>query len=153
LEFLVNNKKPAIIVDLDGTLCDVDHRVHHVSGPKKDWIKFNELLVHDKLNHWCFELIEAMSARGYSVIFITGRGEDYRRLTEEWLNKHQISYKHLYMRGVLDHREDADVKEDIYKYVVDKDYRVLFVVDDRKSVVERWRKLELTCLQCAPGNF
>lgn len=149
----MESKKPAIIVDLDGTLCDVDHRVHHVSGPKKDWIKFNELLVHDRLNHWCFELIEAMSNRGYSIIFITGRGEDYRHLTEEWLKKHQVSYNHLFMRGVLDHREDADVKEDIFKFVVDKDYQVLFVVDDRKSVVERWRKLELICLQCAPGNF
>lgn len=149
----MESKKPAIIVDLDGTLCDVDHRVHHVSGAKKDWIQFNELLVHDKLNHWCFELIEAMSARGYSIIFITGRSEGYRDLTEAWLKKHNVSFNLLFMRGVLDHREDADVKEDIYKLVVDKNYRVLFVVDDRKSVVERWRKLELICLQCAPGNF
>ena len=149
----MKSKKNAIIVDLDGTLCDVDHRVHHVSGGKKDWAKFNELLVHDNLNHWCFELIEAMSARGYAIIFITGRAEDYRALTEEWLKKHQVSYNHLYMRGLLDHREDADVKEDIFRYVVDESYQVLFVVDDRKSVVERWRKLDLVCLQCAPGNF
>ena len=143
----------AIIVDLDGTLCDVEHRVHHVQGGRNDWLQFNQLLVHDPLNHWCFELINAMSAQDYKIIFITGRGEAYRELTEAWLAKHQIKFAHLFMRGILDFREDADVKEDIYVQQVQNDYEILFVVDDRKSVVDRWRFLKLICLQCAPGNF
>lgn len=143
----------AIIVDLDGTLCDVEHRVHHVQGDKKDWHQFNQLLVHDELNHWCFELIEAMRTAGYKIIFITGRGEGNRDLTEAWLKKHQVDFDLLYMRGILDQREDADVKEDIYNENVKDKFEVLFVVDDRKSVVDRWRELNLICLQCAPGNF
>lgn len=148
-----NNKMNAILVDLDGTLCDVDHRVHHVQGDKKNWKAFNQLLVHDKLNHWCFELMEAMTTRGYKIIFVTGRNELLRAPTEEWLVKHSVKYEHLYMRGILDNREDADVKEDIYTLMIEQKYQVLFVVDDRKSVVDRWRKLDLICLQCAPGNF
>lgn len=147
------NKVKAIIVDLDGTLCDVEHRVHHVKSNPKNWHMFNQLIVHDSLNHWCFELIEAMAARGYQIYFVTGRAEDTRASTEAWLKKHNISYHQLYMRALLDRREDADVKEDIYKSIVEPVAQVLFIVDDRKSVVERWRKLELTCLQCAPGNF
>lgn len=149
----MNNKIKAIIVDLDGTLCDVEHRVHHVEGPVKNWKSFNELMVHDELNHWCFELMEAMGAKGYRTIFVTGRGEAFRGPTETWLAKHSVKYEHLYMRAVLDQREDSDVKEDIYKQKIEKDYQVLFVVDDRKSVVDRWRELDLVCLQCAPGNF
>ncbi|MBC7538868.1 MAG: hypothetical protein H7281_08605 [Bacteriovorax sp.] len=143
----------AILVDLDGTLCDVEHRVHHVQGANKNWKSFNELMVHDELNHWCFELMEAMAARGYKIIFVTGRGEPWRKPTENWLKKHQVAYEHLFMRGVLDHREDSDVKEEIFLNEIKQNYQVLFVVDDRKSVVDRWRKLELTCLQCAPGDF
>ena len=67
--------------------------------------------------------------------------------------KHKVVFDHLHMRQNSDFREDADVKEEIYITHIEKNAQVLFVVDDRKSVVERWRKLELVCLQCAPGNF
>ena len=149
----MSNKINAIIVDLDGTLCDVEHRVHHVRGHKKNWKEFNALMVHDELNHWCFELIAAMSARGYKILFVTGRSEGYRKPTEEWLKKHQVLFEHLYMRADIDYREDSDVKEEIYHQKIKQIYQVLFVVDDRKSVVDRWRELDLVCLQCAPGNF
>jgi uncharacterized HAD superfamily protein len=143
----------AIIVDLDGTLCDCEHRVHHVQGAHKNWEQFNQLLVHDTLNDWCFELIEAMSARGHKIIFVTGRGEENRDPTEAWLNKNNVKFEHLYMRALLDRREDGDVKEDIYRQFIEKKYQTIFVVDDRKSVVDRWREMNLICLQCAPGNF
>lgn len=146
-------KEHAIIVDLDGTLCDVEHRVHHVQGAVKDWKAFNSLLSHDDLNHWCFELIHAMVARGYKILFVTGRGEANRRPTEEWLKKHLVPYHDLFMRGEIDFREDSDVKEEIYRSMIEQKYQVLFVVDDRKSVVDRWRDIGLVCLQCAPGNF
>lgn len=150
---ILKDKLKAIIVDLDGTLCDVEHRVHHVQKKIKDWKSFNELMIHDELNHWCFELMEAMSARGYKIIFVTGRGEANRPSTEAWLSKHKVVYEHLFMRGLLDNREDSDVKESLYFEMVEELYQVLFVVDDRLSVVARWRKLNLVCLQCAPGDF
>lgn len=149
----MSTKKKAIIVDLDGTLCDVNHRVHHVKGHKKNWKAFNELMVHDELNHWCFELMEGMQAKGYKILFVTGRGEAYREHTEAWLFKHQVRYEYLYMRALIDYREDSDVKEEIYRNLIEPHYQVLFVIDDRDSVVTRWRELDLTCLQCAPGNF
>lgn len=149
----MSSKPKAIIVDLDGTLCDVEHRVHHVQGKKKNWKEFNELMVHDELNHWCFELMAAMSGRGYKILFVTGRGEAFRLPTESWLKKHRIIYEHLFMRPLIDNREDSDVKESIYLSAIEQNYQVLFVVDDRRSVVDRWRELDLICLQCAPGNF
>ncbi len=149
----MHSKSKAIIVDLDGTLCNVDHRVHHVSGDNKNWKTFNELMVHDQLNHWCFELMKAMNGLGYKILFVTGRGEAYREQTETWLKKHQVYYEKLYMRALIDFRDDSDVKEGIYFEMIEKNYQVLFVVDDRKSVVDRWREIDLICLQCAPGNF
>jgi acid phosphatase class B len=143
----------AIIVDLDGTLTNVEHRVHHVRLDPKNWKEFNDLMIHDPIHSWCSELIFAMKARGYKIIFVTGRGEDYRDQTESWLKKHQVNYDELYMRKVNDFREDADVKEEIYHQEIEKKNQVLFVVDDRKSVVARWRELDLVCLQCDWGDF
>jgi len=146
-------KKKAIIVDLDGTLCDVEHRVHFVLKNPKDWDGFNQNMHLDRMNVWCLEIIKAMRALGYQTIFVTGRGEDHRKPTVEWLIKHQVPYDLLLMRPARDHREDNDIKEELYLSKVKSEFDILFVIDDRKSVVERWRKLELVCLQCAPGDF
>lgn len=143
----------AIIVDLDGTLCDVEHRVHHVRSKPKNWSAFNQAMDQDKPYFWCIELIAAMQGRGYKIYFVTGRDENFREMTSAWLKLHHVSYDHLYMRADQDFREDSEVKEEIYITHIEKNSQVLFVVDDRKSVVERWRKLGLTCLQCAPGDF
>jgi FMN phosphatase YigB (HAD superfamily) len=143
----------AILVDLDGTLADVEHRVHHVQKEKKNWKAFNEGMVHDELNHWCADLIKAMQGEGYKTIFITGRSEPWRGATEEWLKKHSISFDHLYMRPSKDRREDFEVKKEIYLNEIKDDYQVVFVVEDRASVVKMWREVGLVCLQCDWGDF
>jgi uncharacterized HAD superfamily protein len=94
-----------------------------------------------------------MKNQGYALLFVTGRDDSYRNLTLSWLKQFQVPFDELHMRKVGDYREDSDVKEEIYKLFIEDKYQILFVVDDRKSVVDRWRKLELTCLQCAPGLF
>lgn len=147
------SKQKAIIVDLDGTLCDVEHRVHHVKSKPKNWHAFNSAMDEDKSYFWCLELIAAMKSRGYKILFVTGRDENFRSNTEAWLKKHQVDYDELYMRKAQDFREDSDVKEEIYHQKIERTTQVLFVVDDRKSVVARWRQIGLTCLQCAPGDF
>ena len=143
----------AIIVDLDGTLCDVEHRVHHVKSKPKNWGAFNQAMDQDRPYFWCIELIAAMKARGYKIYFVTGRDENFRKMTTDWLERHNVYYDELHMRPAQDFRQDSEIKEEIYVNHVEKNSQVLFVVDDRNSVVERWRKLGLTCLQCAPGDF
>jgi predicted secreted acid phosphatase len=143
----------AIIVDLDGTLCDIEHRVHHVRTKPKNWKAFNQSMDQDQPYFWCIELIAAMKSRGYKVFFVTGRDENSRDMTESWLLRHKVEFDELHMRKKSDFREDSDVKEEIYKKTIAPRAEILFVIDDRKSVVERWRKLGLTCLQCAPGDF
>jgi uncharacterized HAD superfamily protein len=149
----LNQLFPAIIVDLDGTLCDVEHRVHHVRSKPKNWGAFNQAMEHDQPYFWCIELIAAMKARDYKIFFVTGRDENFRTMTEAWLSRHQVVYDELHMRRDGDFREDSEIKEEIYLGKIEKRAQVLFVVDDRRSVVDRWRKLGLTCLQCAVGDF
>ena len=99
-------------------------------------------------------LVEEAVASGITdIIFVTGRGEENRTPTEDWLKKNNVTFEHLFMRALMDRRGDDDVKEDIYHQFIENIYQVLFVVDDRKSVVDRWREMNLICLQCAPGDF
>ncbi len=145
--------KNAIIVDLDGTLTNCEHRVHHVQKEKKDWQSFNDLMVHDELNQWCFDLIESMSNSGSEIILLTGRDDDYRSHTERWLAENNVKYLELYMRKASDQRSDAIIKKEVYDQNIKEKFAIQFVLEDRKSVVEMWREEGLTCLQCDWGNF
>lgn len=144
--------KTIIIVDLDGTLANVDHRVAHVQKHPPDWKSFNSLMAYDELNMWCLKLIEAMREQGHGVYLVTGRSENERQTTVKWLKNNEISYDGLFMRTANDTRPDAVIKEEVYRKELEH-YRVLFVVEDRKSVVQMWRRLGLVCLQCADGEF
>ena len=50
-------------------------------------------------------------------------------------------------------RKDAITKSELYDNNIKGKYEILFVLDDRKQIVDKWRELRLTCLQIADGNF
>ena len=149
-------KDELIVCDLDGTLCDIDHRTHWVqvpSGVRKNWDAFFSEVPNDTPNQAVLDLLYRMS--DYSkVIFCSGRPERCRADTVEWLEKHYFIEGHykLYMRKDGDFRRDDIVKEEILNEHIDKE-RVQFVLDDRNQVVDMWRRNGLTCFQVAEGNF
>jgi len=146
--------KKAIIVDIDGTLADVAHRLHHLEEKPQAWDSFHKELIHDKVNPWCVELIWALHEKDFSIVLLTGRDDQYRELTLNWLSENKIPYDKLYMRKMDDYRNDDEIKKDFYLNHIKKDYDILFAVEDRGSVVKMWRdELHLPCLQCDWGNF
>lgn len=147
------SKHTAIIIDLDGTLCDTRHRQHFMEQHPKNWVGFYAGLVHDKPHLWCLELIDAMKDR-VEILFVSGRPDNYQEQTEAWLSLHEPTRHHkLFMRKAGDFRKDSIIKTEIYREHIEPKYEVLFCVDDRQQVVDAWRELGLTCLQCAKGNF
>jgi hypothetical protein len=147
------NKQLAIISDLDGTLCDIDHRLHLVKGEgKKDWKSFFENLIYDKPNLWCQDIIHRYK-QDTVIVLCSGRPDNYKKLTEEWLYENNVEYDKLFMRPRNDMRQDALIKKIIYKFEINTRYDILFVLDDRQTVINGWRDLGLVALQCAPGHF
>src|SRR3972149_6047742 len=58
--------KDLIIVDLDGTMCDIGHRRKFVDGSqKKNWEAFYAGLKDDQPNKWCQVLVETLMAQGF----------------------------------------------------------------------------------------
>lgn len=148
-------KPQAIICDLDGTLCDLEHRRHFVRDGQKNWPAFFSAMEDDKCNEWCKDIIERYQwgHNGHRIILCSGRPEDYRTPTESWLTKHEIPYDKLLMRPKKDSREDSIIKEIILDFEILPRYNVLFSIDDRDQVVSMWRKRGITCLQCDYGDF
>lgn len=146
--------KPIIVCDLDGTLCNIDHRLHYVKRDNPDWDSFFKACVDDTPNQWCIDLINAMYAQGeYEVAIVSGRSNIVENETREWLRDNLgDDYDTLFMRSEGDHRPDHELKADFYEQHL-KDRDILFVVDDRKQVVDMWRSKGLTVLHCAEGEF
>lgn len=148
------DKPSALVVDLDGTLCNIEHRLHHVrmEGKKKNWMAFMDGIKDDKLNKWCAEILHTLGG-SHARILCSGRSENERTATLSWLNKQEIAFDNLFMRQSGDSRQDAIVKEIILDFEILTRYTPYFMIDDRAQVVAMWRKRGFVCLACAEGNF
>lgn len=134
----------AIIVDIDGTVA------LHGSRSPYDTEKCDQ----DTENPRVVDLVVIMKAfTGTRIIFVTGREEKYREKTEKWLKDRGIPVDELYMRPTEDHREDSIVKEELFDKYIRGRFNIRFVLDDRNRVVAMWRRLGLTVLQVADGDF
>jgi hypothetical protein len=136
-------KRNAIIFDLDGTLCDVRHRRHFVATKPKNWRAWNEGMVNDQPNTAVAFVLQALdyfiehNSKNTDIIFVSGRSDDYREKTVEWLLTNGFEYDALYMRKYKDNRDDSIVKGEIADEI-EKTHNILFVFDDRKRVVDMW---------------
>lgn len=130
----------AIIIDIDGTLALINGR-----DP------YDESLVeYDDVNEPVANIVKKYN--GVKII-VSGRTEDCRTETENWLKMNNIEYDYLFMRASDDIRKDKLVKKEIFEnYIKDKFY-IEYVLDDRDQVVEQWRNLGLLCLQVYRGLF
>jgi predicted kinase len=147
-------KEAVVVCDLDGTLCNLDHRLHFVKREgKKDWKSFFENLSGDDLHEGVAYTIDALREKDMTVVFASGRPDDYKRQTVEWLTKNGFSTTHLYMRCRGDHRPDFIAKEIILDFEILTRFKPLFFLDDRDQVVEMWRKRGFVCFQVAKGDF
>ena len=143
----------AILIDIDGTLANIEHRRYLVEGEKKNWDKFKYEAINDTPNLWCVEIIKGFITTGsrWQLVFVTGRNENFYLLTttqiEKWLHLCCNGYK-LFMRKEDDFRSDIEVKEEIYNTKL-KQYNFLFAIDDSKEIVNLWRSKGIVTLDCA----
>jgi len=150
---MADTYRTGIIIDLDGTLADIEHRRKYVTGDNNNWKKFYNKIPDDNLNYWCKEIINRFKDQ-YRIYIVTGREgtEQVRKDTKAWLAKHNIYYNELIFRDKEDYREDREIKKEILEEQI-KPHDVLFAVDDRKQVVDMWRANDITTLHCAEGDF
>ena len=147
------------IWDLDGTLALNEHRQHFLEEKPKNWKAFNAACGDDKPNVPIIKLQQALHCD--EQIILSGRSEEMKFDTIDWLQRHNIQYDGLYMRRKNDYRDDTEVKKDLFaKCMNDLSKRNIFcslndfiIFDDRQKVVDMWREMGLTCCQVAPGDF
>lgn len=136
----------AILCDIDGTIALRGNRAPHDHDSSME----------DAPNWPIIRLVDSLYAgKDVTLLLMSGRQEKYRPVTEYWLGAHGIfKYRSaLIMRKTGDNRPDEIVKEELWSLHVKPDFDVRYVFDDRNKVVAMWRRLGLTCLQVAEGDF
>ncbi len=136
-----------VIVDIDGTIADVRHRLHHIKGNgRKNWKAFFEGMDRDVPIVERLEQVRDLSAV-HGILIVTGRPEHYRARTEHWLKKHGVKYDRLYMRRTGDHRPDYEAKTAVLDDIDPK--RIVLAIDDRPPVCEMWERHGIKCQRVA----
>lgn len=156
-----------IVCDLDGTLCNDTHRAHLASAG--DWDGYHGALILDKVHEDVRMLLDVALV---PCILLTGRPEEYRIDTVDWLERNGISqgfdYRHLVMRDKGQTGSDTVIKpQNLAGYIdgwlenIDDDEqhqppagpKEILILDDRDKVVEEWRNLGYNCWQTRMGSF
>jgi hypothetical protein len=128
-----DGERPLAVVDIDGVVADVRHRVHHVRRRPKDWGAFFAAAAADPPHAQGVELVRRL-AEDHDVVYLTGRPVHLLADTEAWLDRHGIGGHPVVMRPEGDRRPAAVVKVEILRRLARR-RRVGVVVDDDAVVV------------------
>ncbi|MET0459580.1 MAG: hypothetical protein ABW195_10045, partial [Ilumatobacteraceae bacterium] len=97
------SSRPLAVVDLDGVVADVRHRLHHLEGRRKDWPRFFAAARRDPPHPEGLAVVERL-AEDHDVVYLTGRPAHLRADTEAWLDEAGIGGRQVIMRPAGDRR-------------------------------------------------
>ena len=154
------NLPDCVYLDIDGTLSEMGNRSPY------DW---NKVYI-DSCNENIRKIIQLIKYHNESAMYesinfnrnyqkfikvfiFTGRDGSCLEMTKKWLDDCDIYYHDIFIRPAGNTEKDSIIKERIYKEHIEGKYNLLFGIDDRISVVNNFRSLGLTILQCNYGDF
>lgn len=152
-------KRTGIIVfDLDGTLRDCSHRIHHIvrtDGKPKDWRAFYAACHGDAPIPHMIDNLNAFCRAGREVEIWTGHSDEAADATVDWLCDNGVwqCLPAIRFRPAGDHTEDVRLKARWLDEVEAAGGRVDLVFEDRRRVVDMYRARGIACVQVAPGDF
>ena len=126
------------MVDIDGVVADVRHRLHHLRGGRPQWERFFAAAVDDPVHPEGRAVVERL-AEDHDVVFLTGRPEHLRDATVGWLDAHGLGGHELVMRRDGDRRPAVRAKLGALRELAAARV-VAIVVDDDAEVVDAVRE-------------
>ncbi len=126
-------RRALAVIDIDGVVADVRHRLHYIEGRPRRWREFFAAAGDDPALPDGVALVHELAAT-YDVAWFTGRHERLRRVTEAWLAGHGLPEGPLVMRADKDYRPARVVKPELLARLRDI-APVALVVDDDPDVV------------------
>lgn len=143
-----------IIVDLDGTLCDHNHRVHLAQAGQ--WDEYHFGIPDDPPNSDVVSLVNYLAEK-YYILVVTGRMEYCRNMTTKWLLKHNVIVDEIIMRPNDDYSKAKDLKIKLLEEYFGSKENVIsnveVVLEDTDNVVGELRSYGLNVWQVRAGAY
>ena len=163
-----------IIFDVDGTLLNIEHRLHFLKKSPKDWKAFRDPELKD-LDEPRMEVIRIAESLGSyrkrthnpakstggpnsadvnRLILASGRvlAESSDTLTSLSKFMDINVFERTYFRSNKDFREDIEVKSDMLNKMRKHGYDPVMAFDDRPSVIRMWRERGLVVADVGYGK-
>ena len=125
--------RPLAVFDIDGVLADARHRLHHLEARPQRWERFFQAAGRDPLLDEGAQRLRAALV-DHDVLYLTGRPERTRRLTERWLARHDLPVGPLLMRADDDDRPARYLKRSVLRRL-SRTRQVVSMLDDDPAVV------------------
>ncbi|GAA0917661.1 phosphatase domain-containing protein [Virgisporangium aurantiacum] len=120
------------VFDVDGVVADVRHRLKYLTRNPKDWAGFFAAAAADPPLETGVGLAREWAA-SHDLVWLTGRPEHLRRVTERWLRDQGLPVERLLMRPANDRRPAKYFKADQIRALA-AGTEVAVVVDDDPAV-------------------
>ena len=125
---------PWAVLDVDGVVADVRHRLRHVQSAPKDWDAFFGAARDDGVLADGLARAKELEADN-DIVYLTGRPERCRQDTLTWLAEHGFPEGDLVMRSDSDRRPARLFKSGELRRLA-REQEVALVIDDDHAVVE-----------------
>lgn len=89
------------MIDIDGVVADVRHRLHHVH--RREWHRFFAAADRDPPLAEGAALVADLAER-HDIVWLSGRPEWLRQVTVNWLERHRLPRAELHLRPDRDFR-------------------------------------------------
>lgn len=122
-----------VVLDIDGVLADVRHRLHFVATKPKNWDAFFAAAPADPPLEVGVRFARE-AASSHDIVYLTGRPERTRVDTLDWLRQHDLPDGELIMRREGDRRPAVLTKAQALRRLA-KNHDVELVLDDDPVVV------------------
>lgn len=140
------NRRPAVIADVDGTLCDVGSVRHHVirhpeDERPKDFDAFHQSSADCPPHQLALDWVTDQANAGHVILVVTGRMQKHLDVTRRWLISNMpVPFEGPFHRQDDDRRSDVVVKREIYRYL-SRSYDIRAAIDDNPSIIALWEEL------------
>lgn len=133
--------QPAVIVDVDDTLCDVSE-IRHLYAVPDDFHAFTmasrNCPPREEVLDWCRHHVQV---EGCALLVVTGRSDQFRDITAEWLEEHlSMPYAGLWMRPTGHFGSNVGVKRRIHAELA-RSFDIRAAIDDDPLIVQLWADL------------
>ena len=133
-----------VLCDMDHTLSDAAWRDHLIP----DWEAYYADAAADRPIVPVIKMVNALAEAEHSVVVLTARGEKWRKITHNWLIRHDIRVDDVVMRPEGNYQSAPDLKVFLAQEKFGWRLRgVELVIDDRADVCAAFRALGVPTLQ------